>query len=675
MKTSMKTGKFPIRSMKKRPKLIIAIVVFFVLGTAVSAVFLRAKNARAKNPQKSIVQSAAVTKGSISNTIDASGNLEVSESIDITVPVGIKVDEIKVESGEKVTKGQTLAKLNKTSVTRLLVEVKDNLESIEDELDKSGLSSLEKEQLNGEKSELEETEETLAALYKKPVITALADGIIGTINISENAETSNNAASTSSGNSSEQGNNSTSQMSTESTLSGSLGLLFLTADVQADNSEDNSKDNPEDNSETEPQLKTVTDYSELSIQTPVTGEAPQKNIPETSMYTGTISWDLSGSVFQSGTVYTATIVLTAKSGYTFSEENLPIIKDASFHWNIYSSGEGNTLKITAKYEKTSDAQNEQDASSDGASSDNSSDNNSGDLANNSGNTNSTSGNKSKNTSGTANDDMTGSKSGSSAGSISGSKSGGSAGSMAGSKSGSSSGSTASSASSAKNDSGTASDSSSEYGAYETVAFTIAKQDNVKIVVNVDELDILSVEKDQSATVTLDALEEEQYTGTVTKISNTASAGTGSTKYEVEITVPMDENMLIGMSASAAIQVSNAEDTLILPMTALQQRGDETFVYTQKDADGNLSGETAVETGLSDGQNVEITSGLHEGDEVYYTRAASDKEEGFNEGFGFSGGMGDGSGMPGSPPDGDRKRPDSDGSRGSGTYGGSRPSEN
>lgn len=651
MKTSMKTGKFPIRSMKKRPKLIIAIVVFFVLGTAVSAVFLRAKNARAKNPQKSIVQSAAVTKGSISNTIDASGNLEVSESIDITVPVGIKVDEIKVESGEKVTKGQTLAKLNKTSVTRLLVEVKDNLESIEDELNKSGLSSLEKEQLNGEKSELEETEETLAALYKKPVITALADGIIGTINISENAETSNNAASTSSGNSSEQGNNSTSQMSTESTLSGSLGLLFLTADVQADNSEDNSKDNPEDNSEAEPQLKTVTDYSELSIQTPVTGEAPQKNIPETSMYTGTISWDLSGSVFQSGTVYTATIVLTAKSGYTFSEENLPIIKDASFHWNIYSFGEGNTLKITAKYEKTSDAQNEQDASSDGASSDNSSDNNSGDLANNSGNTNSTSGNKSKNTSGTANDDMTGSKSGSS------------------------SGSTASSASSAKNDSGTASDSSSEYGAYETVAFTIAKQDNVKIVVNVDELDILSVEKDQSATVTLDALEEEQYTGTVTKISNTASAGTGSTKYEVEITVPMDENMLIGMSASTAIQVSNAEDTLVLPMTALQQRGDETFVYTQKDTDGNLSGETTVETGLSDGQNVEIVSGLNEGDEVYYTRAASDKEEGFNDGFGFPDGMGGGSGMPGNPPDGDKKRQDSDGSRGSGTHGGNRPSEN
>lgn len=654
----MKKRIIPKRILKKKAKLIVAIAVFFVLGTAAFAISLRVRNARAKDNGKSIIQSTVVTKGSISNTIDASGNLEASETVDITVPTGIKVDEIKVENGEEVTKGQTLAKLNKTSVTRLLVEVKDKLESIEDELDKSGLSSLGKEQLNGEKTELKETEKKLTALYEKPVITASADGIIGTVNISENAETSNNAAPANSGNSTEQGNSSLSQMSAESTSDSGLGLLFLTADIQADNS-----GNSEDNSDTEPQLKTVTDYSKLSIQTPVTGAAPQKSIQETSMYTGSISWDCSGSVFQGGTIYTATVVLTAKSGYTFSEKNLPIIKDASFNWNIYNSGEGNMLKIVAKYEKTSDTQNGQDNSSNQSSSGDSSDSS---KAANTTNSNSDSANNAPDDkSGNANEssnNTAGAKSGSVPGGMSGSKSGGSSGSMSGS---SSSGGTSS---------GSSSVSSEEYSSYEAVAFTIDKQNNAKIVVSVDELDILSVEKEQSAVITLDALEDEQYTGTVTKISNTASTGSGSTKYEVEITVPMDENMRIGMSASAAIQVSSAEDTLILPMTALQQRGDETFVYTQKDADGNLSGEAAVETGLSDGQNVEIVSGLNEGDEVYYTRATSDKEEDFNEGFGFPGGMG-GGGMPDNPPDGDRRRQDSDGFRGSGTHGGSRPSEN
>ena len=317
----MKTGTFPKRIFKKKANLILTIVILFVLGAGTFAVSVRARNARAKDSGESIIQSVTVTKGSISNTIDASGNLEVSETIDITVPTGIKVDEIKAESGEEVTEGQTLAKLNKTSVTRLLVEVKDSLESIEDELDDSNLSSLEKEQLNGEKAELEETEELLTSLYKKPVITASVSGIIGAVNISENSETSNNTASSDSGSSAGQNSNSTSQMSAEST-SGDRALLFLTADISADTSDD-TESNPnhaEDNSDEPSQLKTVTDYSALSIQAPVTGASPQKNIPETSMYTGTISWDLNGGVFQGGTVYTATIVLTAKNGYTFPKK-------------------------------------------------------------------------------------------------------------------------------------------------------------------------------------------------------------------------------------------------------------------------------------------------------------------------------------------------------------------
>ncbi len=648
----MKTGTFPKRIFKKKANLILAIAILLVLGAGAFAVSVRARNAHAKDAGETIVQGATVTKGSISNTIDASGNLEVSETIDITVPTGIKVDEIKVESGEEVTKGQTLAKLNKTSVTRLLVEVKDSLESIEDALDDSSLTSLEKEQLNGEKAELEETEEQLAALYKKPVITASISGIIGAVNISENTETSNNSASSDYGSSAGQSSNSSSQMSAETTFSDSPALLFLTADMSADTSDD-AKDNPgheedksddteespshaEDKSDESSQLKTVTDYSRLSVQAPATGEAPQKTIQETDMYTGTISWNLSGDVFRGGTVYTATIVLTAKKGYTFSEKNLPIIKDASFNWNIYHSGEGNILKITARYEKTSDSQNGQDNAPDQS-----------DSSSNSSN--------SKTDGSSAG--MAGSKSGGSSAGMAGSKSSGSSAGMSGSKSSGSSGNISGGASS----NGTASDSSSEYSAYETVAFTIASQDNVKIVVNVDELDILSVEEEQSAVVTLDALENESYTGTVTKISNTASAGSGSTKYEVEITVPMDENMRIGMSASAAIQVSSAEDTLILPMTALQQRGGETFVYTQKDKDGNLSGETTVETGLSDGQNVEIASGLAEGDEVFYTRTAADKSESFNEDFGFPGGMGRGGEMPDSPPGDNMRRQDSDGS--------------
>ena len=107
------------------------------------------------------------------------------------------------------------------------------------------------------------------------------------------------------------------------------------------------------------------------------------------------------------------------------------------------------------------------------------------------------------------------------------------------------------------------------------------------------------------------------------------------------------------------------------MTALQQKGDETFVYTAKNADGNLSGEVTVETGLSDGQNVEISGGLEEGTEVYYTRA-SKEEKSLEKETGFPGIM-NGSGAPDTPPGNDHKRQDSDNSRGGGTFPGGGPS--
>ena len=654
----MKNREFLKTIFKKKKNRTIAVTICFALGSAVFAVSLRINSVRAQEASASVIQSAAVTKGSISNTIDASGNLETSETINITIPTGVKVEKLKVETGEEVTKGQTLATLNKTSVTRLLINVKDNLDAIDDELDQS-LSSLEEEELEGERSELEEMEKKLLSLYKKPSVKAPSDGIIGTINISENADTGDTTDAVSSDNTAQTA--SISQMSAKDTPEDTPKLLFLTADTstQTDQSELSGNTEQSDDTDSSEQgggsdessaPKTVTDFSSLSIKTPVTGETPQKSIQETDMYKGTISWDCSNSTFQSQTVYTATIVLTAKSGYTFSEKNLPIIADASFHWSIHDSGEENKLKIVAKYEKTSEAQ----GSSANTGSGNAADTDSKDSISSSG------------TDGSAADP--GSQS-SPAGKNSGSQSSsGKSGSVAGA--GSSAGSSGSSGSSSSTGSSSGT-SAEDAGAYETVAFTLASQDDAKITVNVDELDILSVEKEQSASVTLDALEDETFTGTVTKISSTASAGSGSTKYEVEITVPMDERMRIGMSASAAIQVSSAEDTLILSMTALQQRGDETFVYTAKDGDGNLSGEVTVETGLSDGQNVEISGGLEEGTEVYYTRA-SKEEKSLEKETGFPGIM-NGSGAPDAPPGNDHKRQDSDNSRGGGTFPGGRPS--
>lgn len=87
------------------------------------------------------------------------------------------------------------------------------------------------------------------------------------------------------------------------------------------------------------------------ISVPVTGETPVTAITETDQYTGTVSWTGSPSEFAAKTVYTATITLTAKSGYTLTgiTENFFSITGAASVSNNIDSG-----LITATFPATED---------------------------------------------------------------------------------------------------------------------------------------------------------------------------------------------------------------------------------------------------------------------------------------------------------------------------------
>ena len=120
-------------------------------------------------------------------------------------------------------------------------------------------------------------------------------------------------------------------------------------------------------------------------------------------------------------------------------------------------------------------------------------------------------------------------------------------------------------------------------------------------------------------------------------------------------------MLNGMSASATIYIDQAENVVTIPSAAVQEKGGKAYVYTQKDSDGNLSGETEVTTGLSDGNQVEIKEGLSEGDTVYYEVYSSNnsenssKEMNFDKMGDFGGNHNGGNGGPGNPPSGSPDR--------------------
>ncbi len=153
---------------------------------------------------------------------------------------------------------------------------------------------------------------------------------------------------------------------------------------------------------------------------------------------------------------------------------------------------------------------------------------------------------------------------------------------------------------------------------ETTILSVTPQDTMTVEITVDELDILSVRAGQEATVTLDALKGQAFTGTITGVNTTSTNEGGNSKYTAEVELPRTAYMLGGMNASVNITVEERENVLLIPSAALTEQDGKPAVYTAWDSHSEeLQNLTVIETGLSDGQQVQVLSGLSEGELVWY----------------------------------------------------------
>ena len=173
-------------------------------------------------------------------------------------------------------------------------------------------------------------------------------------------------------------------------------------------------------------------------------------------------------------------------------------------------------------------------------------------------------------------------------------------------------------------------------ATETQILTLYPQKQMTVTISIDETDILSLKEGQEAQVTVSSVSDDAFTGSVTSISKVADTSTGVTRYSAEITLDREEGMLVGMTADVDVRIEGTENALIIPVDALHQNSASYYVYTGYDEEQKrYTGRTDVTIGMQNDDYVEITSGLNEGDTVYYTEADSG---GFGDFMVMPGGM-------------------------------------
>lgn len=144
---------------------------------------------------------------------------------------------------------------------------------------------------------------------------------------------------------------------------------------------------------------------------------------------------------------------------------------------------------------------------------------------------------------------------------------------------------------------------------------IVDYETLEVTVDVDEYDIGAVEIGKEGTVYLNAL-ERSIPGVVSQVSREATTEGGVSYYEAKLQVDAGSDVRSGMSVEVTILNQQALDTPSLSLDALSyDEYNRPFVY-QRDAEGQMKA-VPVETGISDGRNIQILSGVAEGEQVYY----------------------------------------------------------
>ncbi len=139
-------------------------------------------------------------------------------------------------------------------------------------------------------------------------------------------------------------------------------------------------------------------------------------------------------------------------------------------------------------------------------------------------------------------------------------------------------------------------------------FTLIRDEALELKADLAEEDVLKVAKGQKVTISL-AGSGGKIAGTVLRVDPTVNATTRLGSVEVKIDNP--DAVRAGMYAQADITV--AERTApSLPITAVTTNSEATTARMVKDETVRI---VTVETGIQDGQYIEIRKGLQPGDKV------------------------------------------------------------
>ena len=149
-------------------------------------------------------------------------------------------------------------------------------------------------------------------------------------------------------------------------------------------------------------------------------------------------------------------------------------------------------------------------------------------------------------------------------------------------------------------------------------------DHLIVKAQVDETDLSKIKLGQPVEIILDAYPDQTVPGRVEHIAYESTVISNVNIYYVDVVpVSVPSFFRSGMSATANFVLSEKKDVLLVPLNAIRKKNNRSYVFV-KDQSGKITPKE-IETGMENTANVELVSGLSEGDEIYIPTAQMVKD--------------------------------------------------
>ena len=147
----------------------------------------------------------------------------------------------------------------------------------------------------------------------------------------------------------------------------------------------------------------------------------------------------------------------------------------------------------------------------------------------------------------------------------------------------------------------------------TELFRVADYAHPLLKIKVDEYDISALQKGMEVTVTVQAT-GKTLTGSITRIAQEATVVNDIAYYEVEISVPQDGSLVMGLTCEVSVLRESALNATTVSMDAIQyDESNKPYVYCY--SRGNEVVRQSVLLGINNGVLVEVRDGVKSGETI------------------------------------------------------------